>query len=111
MSAKRMRRRVKRMSSVLRVTLIAVALTIDAHHVLAAPEYSGQVIFGGLPVPGATVTAVSGDKQLVTATDEEGVFKLADVSNGAWTIRVEMIGFTTLERQITIESTPGAPPA
>ena len=99
------------MSSVLRVALIAVALTIGAHHVLAAPEYSGQVIFGGLPVPGATVTAVSGDKQLVTATDEQGVFKLADVSNGAWTIRVEMIGFTTLERQIAIEATPGGPSA
>ena len=36
---------------------------------LAAPsEYHGQVTFGGLPVPGATVTATLGAKQPTTAT-------------------------------------------
>ena len=90
--------------SALRLTLIAITLGVAARHVLAAPEHSGQVTFGGLPVPGATVTASAGDKQLVTATDEQGVFKLADVADGVWTIRVEMLGFATIERQVTIGS-------
>ena len=66
------------------ILLIATALVVGAHHVLAAPEHSGQVTFGGLPVPGATVTASSGDKQLVTATDEQGQFKFADTGDGVW---------------------------
>jgi len=90
------------------ILLIATALVVGAHHVLAAPEHSGQVTFGGLPVPGATVTASSGDKQLVTATDEQGQFKFADVRDGVWMLRVEMLGFATLEREITIGSTPAA---
>jgi hypothetical protein len=90
------------------ILLIATALVVGAHHVLAAPEHSGQVTFGGLPVPGATVTASSGDKQLVTATDEQGQFKFADIRDGVWMLRVEMLGFATLEREITIGSTPAA---
>jgi trimeric autotransporter adhesin len=82
--------------------LILAALVGGAHHVLAAPEHSGQVTFGGLPVPGATVTASAGDRQLITATDEQGVFKFSDVADGLWTIRVEMLGFATVSREVTI---------
>src|ERR1700722_3538075 len=64
-----------------------VALAVGAHHVLAAPEHSGQVTFGGLPVPGATVTATSGERRLVTVTDEQGMFRFADVGDGVWKIR------------------------
>jgi hypothetical protein len=85
-----------------------VALAVGAHHVLAAPEHSGQVTFGGLPVPGATVTATMGERRLVTVTDEQGVFRFADVGDGIWTIRVEMLAFGTIERQVVIGSTPAA---
>jgi hypothetical protein len=68
------------MSSALRFALILAALIVGAHHVLAGGEHSGQVTFGGLPVPGATVTASAGDKTLTTATDEQGVFRLPDAS-------------------------------
>ena len=88
--------------SALRLTLIAIALIVAARHVLAAPEHSGQVTFGGLPVPGATVTASAGDKQLVTATDEQGLFKFADVGDGVWILRVEMLGFAPLSREVTV---------
>ena len=48
----------------------------------AAADHYGQVTFGGLPVPGATVTASQGDKQFVTSTDQQGVYKLADLAEG-----------------------------
>jgi trimeric autotransporter adhesin len=68
----------------------------------------GRVVFGGLPVPGATVTASRGDEQLVTVTDQQGGYRLADLAEGVWTIRVEMLGFVTASRDVTIES--GGPP-
>ena len=62
--------------------------------------------YGGLPVPGATVTASSGDKKLVTATDEEGVFRLPDATAGIWTLKVEMLGFEMLTRDVTVTAEP-----
>ena len=41
--------------------------------VRAAPEYYGQVIFGSVAVPGATVTATQGDMRLTTSTDARGI--------------------------------------
>src|SRR5204862_213160 len=57
-------------------------------------------------VPGATVTASAGDKKLVTATDERGVFKLPDATAGVWTLRVEMLGFEPLTRDVTVTAEP-----
>src|SRR3954471_3150354 len=94
------------MSSAARFASILAALIVGAHHVLAGGEHSGQVTFGGLPVPGATVTASAGDKTLTTATDEQGVFRLPDASAGVWTLRVEMLGFEQLTREITVTPEP-----
>jgi hypothetical protein len=82
--------------------VLVAALVAGGHHVFAAPGHSGQVTFGGLPVPGASVTASSGERRVVTVTDEQGVFTLADVGDGTWTIRVEMLTFAPLEREVTI---------
>jgi len=47
-----------------------------ALYAAAAPsEYHGQASFGGLPVPGATVTAAQGERKLVSITDQQGVFR------------------------------------
>ena len=86
--------------------LIVIALLAGAHHVLAGGEHSGQVMFGGLPVPGATITASAGDKKLVTATDEDGMFKLPDATAGVWTLKVEMLGFESLTRDVTVTVDP-----
>src|SRR4051812_30692143 len=86
-----------------------VALTLllgGSNQVAAGGEHSGEVTFGGLPVPGVTVTAASGDRQLVTTTDERGRFQLPDASAGVWTIRVEMLGFETLTREVTVAAAP-----
>ena len=68
----------------------------------------GRVLFGGLPVPGATVTASRDAEQVVTVTDQQGGYRLADLADGVWTIRVEMLGFVTASQDVTIAS--GSPP-
>jgi len=40
---------------------------------LIAAEYRGQVKFGGLPLPGATVTATQSDKKMTAVSDERGL--------------------------------------
>jgi hypothetical protein len=87
-------------------TVIAFALLLGGSNEAAGGEHSGEVTFGGLPVPGVTVSAASGDRQLVTTTDERGRFELPDASAGVWTIRVEMLGFETLTREVTVAAAP-----
>jgi len=70
--------------------------------VLSATEHYGQVGFTGLAVPGATVTATQGDKQIVTTTDQNGVYKFADLAEGTWTIKIEMRGFAPLSREVNV---------
>ena len=88
------------MKSVLR--LIVLILAMGSRAGLAASEHYGQVTFGGLPVPGATVTGSQGDKQVVTITDQQGVYKLADLADGVWTIRVDMLGFLAASQDVTV---------
>jgi len=64
---------------------------------LAASEYRGQVTFGGLPVPGATVTATLGDKKFVAITDLQGLYSFPDLTDGKWTIEIQMLGFETVK--------------
>src|SRR5262249_61314237 len=70
--------------------------------VRAAGEHGGVVVFGAVPVPGATVTAVRGDERRVTVTDQQGRYRFADIADGTWTIRVEMLGFDTISREIAV---------
>src|SRR5215831_1587264 len=90
----------------MRKLLIAVVILVTAHRLFAGGEHSGQVTVGGVPVPGATVTASAGDKKLVTATDEQGKFSLPDATAGVWTLRVDMLGFEPLTREITVTAEP-----
>jgi hypothetical protein len=89
--------------------LIVLMLAMGSRGELAAAEHYGQVTFGGLPVPGATVSASQGDKQLVTITDRQGVYKLPDLADGTWTIRVEMLGFSAASQDVTV--TAGSQPS
>jgi hypothetical protein len=54
-------------------------------------------MFGGVPVPGATVTVTNGDKRFVTVTDPMGMYSFPDVSEGSWPIEIEMLGFARLK--------------
>lgn len=73
---------------------------------LLASEQHGVVTFGGLPVPGATVTATQGDKKFTTVTNPQGAYSFPDLPDGMWTIEVQMLGFETAKGEIT--SAPGA---
>jgi hypothetical protein len=71
-------------------------------------EYHGQVRFGGLPLPGATVTVIQGSKQLSTTTDLDGLYAFSDLGEGKWTIEIRMTGFATLKQEVVIG--PNTPP-
>jgi hypothetical protein len=74
---------------------------------LTAAEHHGQVKFGGMPIPGATVTATNGDKRFAAVTDQMGAYSFADLADGTWKIRVEMLCFQPLEQEVAV--VPNAP--
>ncbi len=95
------------MSKYLRLLCVMILLT--AGTLARASEYHGQVSFNGLPVPGATVTAIQGSKKLVAITDQQGLYSFPDLADGSWTVQVEMTGFATLKEAATVA--PGGPTA
>ncbi len=84
--------------------LIAVWLALAG---LFAAEQHGVVKSGGLPVPGATVTATMDNKKVVTTTDDQGVYSFPDLDEGVWKMTVELLGFETVTRDIGVS--PEAP--
>ena len=66
--------------------------------------HTGQVIFGKLPLPGASVTAASGGKEIVTTSEADGTYRFTDLAEGVWTVRVEMLGFTPVSRELALPS-------
>ena len=67
-----------------------------------ASEYQGQVTFGGLPLPGATVTATSGGRKLTVTTDEAGRYRFDDLPDGEWTIEVSLQCFEPTRSDVTV---------
>jgi len=53
-----------------------------------------------LPLPGATVTATQGDKKLTAVSDQKGTFTFADLPDGTWQLQIEMLGFSTVTREV-----------
>jgi hypothetical protein len=88
--------------------LIAALIAWSAVTALSASEHHGVVTYHGLPVPGAVVTAIQGDRKLTTSTDDDGTYSFRELPDGTWTIEVEMTGFATMSRDIGVA--PGAPP-
>jgi len=81
--------------------LVAIAIIRCAAD-LEAAEYAGVVLGTGVPIPGATVTATRGDKEVVTTTDPSGLFRFNDLDEGEWTVRVEMLGFSTVTQTVSV---------
>ncbi len=77
--------------------------------VLAASEHHGQVKFGGLPIPGVTVTAAQGDKKLVTISDGQGMYSFPDLPDGVWSIEIEMLCFAPIKQDVTIGAEAAIP--
>ena len=74
---------------------------------LAASEHHGIVKFGGLPLPGATITASQGEKRVVAVTDPAGVYSFADLADGVWNFQIEMLCFAPIKQEVAIA--PNAP--
>jgi hypothetical protein len=79
-----------------------IALFMAAVSCLNATEYHGIVKFGGLPVPGATITAVQGDKKVIAVTDQLGAYSFSDLADGTWNIDIEMLCFEPIKQDVTI---------
>jgi trimeric autotransporter adhesin len=86
-----------------------LAAVLLAGAALFASEHHGVVQSGGLPVPGATVTATQGSKKLVTTTDDQGAYGFADLPDGVWTITVDMLGFAKLSEEVGVAAMAPSP--
>jgi trimeric autotransporter adhesin len=84
--------------------LLAIAFVCGSFLIslLSAAERHGQVKFGGLPVPGATITATQGDKKLSAVTDADGNYSFADLPDGMWTLEIQMQGFEPLKQDVNV---------
>lgn len=92
-----------------RIWLVRVAATWMAVGLIMASPYRGVVKSGGLPLPGATVTATRDGKKAATTTDERGAFFFPDLADGVWTITVEMLGFASLAEQVAVAPVAPSP--
>ncbi|HEX4749551.1 MAG TPA: carboxypeptidase regulatory-like domain-containing protein [Bryobacteraceae bacterium] len=69
---------------------------------LVASDLHGQVTFGGLPVPGATVTATREAESRTTVSDAQGAYIFAGLTDGTWTLKVDMLCFVPATQQVTL---------
>ncbi|PWU00153.1 MAG: TonB-dependent receptor [Terriglobia bacterium] len=81
------------------LSLVTLGLTASEHH--------GVATFGGLPVPGATVTLKRGNQTYAAITGAQGTYAFPDLADGVWTIQIEMLLFAKITREITVM--PGSP--
>ncbi len=80
----------------------SLVLAAAAHPGWATSDLSGRVLFSGLAVPGATVIASRDGRDMVTVSDDDGAFRFANLDDGPWAIRVEMRGFVSVSRDLTL---------
>ena len=66
-------------------------------------DYHGQVVFNGLPVPGAVVTLTEGAQKTVVVTDTQGLYVFTALPQGAATLDVELTGFARIHQDIAIK--------
>ncbi|HUB51982.1 MAG TPA: carboxypeptidase-like regulatory domain-containing protein [Terracidiphilus sp.] len=88
-------------SRVVRVSVLCVLALLSAAGAFAR-EFHGAVTYGGLPLPGATVTATHDGKKLITVTDQSGLYHFDDLADGEWTIEVTMQCFEPVNTHVTI---------
>src|SRR5580692_3967594 len=88
---------------------VCLAVWLACCALAGASPYRGVVTFGGLPLPGATVTATQGTKTETAVSDDDGAFQFDDLADGKWTIDIQMQTFAPLHAEVTIA--PSVPAA
>ena len=91
---------------IISVVFVLAALAFPV--LAAAAEYRGQITYGGFAVPGATVTVTQGTTKLTTISDQGGLYSFPDLSDGAWTIEIEMLCFAPLHGEVNISANTSA---
>ncbi len=70
---------------------------------------SGRAISGSTPLPGVSIVALADGKVAVASSSEtDGTYQLT-VAPGAYQLKAELTGFTTVDRAITLAGDPCAP--
>ena len=87
--------------------VLGIAAWCISSSVAFASVYQGQIVFNGLPLPGATVTAIQGVKHLSAISDSQGLYSFPDLADGTWSIEIEMLCFTSIKEDVAIA--PNAP--
>ncbi len=82
--------------------LVGIAAWLLSSTAALASAYQGQVVFNGLPLPGATVTVSREDQHLSAISDSQGLYSFADLADGPWTIDIEMLCFTATKQDVVI---------
>src|SRR5688572_5981496 len=78
-------------------------ITLLVRPIVAATDHMGRVtLSGGVPVPGARVTATQGSTTLTTTTDAQGAYRLPALADGTWSIEVAMVGFSPQRRDVMV---------
>ncbi len=88
---------------------LAALLASVLSGVACASEFRGRVSFGGVPVPGATVTLTQGSNAVTALTDSQGFYFFAELADGPWTLTVRVVGFAPLAQDVTVA--PGIAPS
>ena len=94
------------------VWLLVFLLAMGQPATLLASDYFGQVTFNGLPGsrrhgdrPTLTARSSRRRRQRPTATAS---ISLADLADGLWTLTIELFGFATITREITVPTKDGS---
>ena len=90
------------------ISMLVLAAMLGASSPAAASEYHGQITFGGVAVPGATITATQGTKTFTTTSDQGGIYSFADLADGPWKIEIEMQCFNPIKADVTVTTTTPA---
>ncbi len=84
------------------IVMAASLAWIGAAEIAAASPYAGQVTFGGLPLPGATITASRGADRFTVTSDQSGHYRFEDLADGDWSIDISMQCFAPVHQVLTI---------
>ena len=95
------------------IAAIVMLAQISAGYASRSSDLSGRVVFSDTGAPGATVSAArrvdsapsASGQSVTTLTDEDGVFRLASLEDGTWTLHVEMRGFVAIDRDVAVPFT------
>lgn len=88
----------------IRAQIAGVCLLLAAQTLWAA-EYHGRVRYGGVPVPGATVTLTQGSTELARVTDSQGLYEFSKIAEGSWKISIDLRGFASIHGTVSIGAT------